>query len=324
MLSRHYFFQILVIFVTVLSGSLLSVIKDFLENPASLARLLGQSIPGIGAYFLQLLVTKALVSNFVEASRPWPLIQSYLAAVFGDSPPWAASSSAPGAARPRGPGRAAAADPDAAPQIDDAPEFKYGHVVPQILMVVLVASLYAAIAPLMLVPAALYFLGAEVVYARNFMLVYVRRYESGGENLMGNLAFYVALSLIIAQVTIFSYISLGSVQGSDATTKSEAMAYRQALLLLPLPVATYVHYRRLMHHYVVPATFLHREAAAHLDLFADLSEHLDPHYYKQPALVSDPAGGGADDRDPENPLCVERASLNIDTPPPSAHSAEPL
>ena len=43
-------------------------------------------------------------------------------------------------------------------------ELKLGHAVPQMLMVVLVAVLYAAIAPLILVPAAIYFWLAEPVY----------------------------------------------------------------------------------------------------------------------------------------------------------------
>ena len=46
-------------------------------------------------------------------------------------------------------------------------------------MVVLVTAIYAAIAPLMLPFAFAFFALAELVYARNFLLVYVRRFETG-------------------------------------------------------------------------------------------------------------------------------------------------
>ena len=56
-----------------LSGSLADVVKAFIDNPSSIETLLGRSIPGVGAYFLQLLTVKATVSIAVEAARPIPL-----------------------------------------------------------------------------------------------------------------------------------------------------------------------------------------------------------------------------------------------------------
>lgn len=133
--------------------------------------------------------------------------------------------------------------------------------------------LYAAIAPLNLVPAVLFFAGAEVVYARNFLLVYVRRSESGGAALWPDLAFFSSVALIIAQATMSSFLS---VRGG----------LRQSALLVPLPFLTYFHYRRCAAHYVAPSAFLHRDAATHHGLFADLSASLDAAYYRQPALVA--------------------------------------
>ena len=57
--------------------------------------------------------------------------------------------------------------------------------------------------------------------------------------------------------------------------------------MVPLPVVTYAHYRRVVQRYVAPAVHLHRDAATRRDLFRDLSERLTETYYRQPALVDD-------------------------------------
>ena len=57
--------------------------------------------------------------------------------------------------------------------------------------------------------------------------------------------------------------------------------------MVPLPVVTYAHYRRVVQRYIEPAVHLHRDAATRRDLFRDLSERLTETYYRQPALVDD-------------------------------------
>lgn len=154
-------------------------------------------------------------------------------------------------------------------------------------MVVLVALLYAAIAPLILVPAALYFWLAEHVYRRNFLLVYVRRYESGGATVFPGLAYFCCLGLGVAQFTLFSYLALGEDDRDRDQKAAERRAWRQAPWVLVLPLATYVVHRRIVDNYVLPSTHLHRDAATERDLFRDRSPELDVNYYRQPALVAD-------------------------------------
>lgn len=252
-LDRHFYFQLLAIFVTVLSGSLADVVKAFVDDPSSIETLLGRSIPGVGAYFLQLLTVKATVSLAVEAARPVPLAQHLSLRNLN-----------------------VRNDPR-------SEQLKLGHVVPQILMVVLVAVLYAAIAPLILVPAAVYFWLAEPVYRKQLLLVYTKRSEGGGAALFPALACFSALSLGIGQLVLFSYLAL-----SDATVE-HGDAWRQALAVLPLPVITFAHWRRVVQRYIVPAVHLHRDAATRRDLFRDLSDRLAGTYYRQPALVDDGA-----------------------------------
>ena len=289
-LSRHFGFQLLTIFVTVLSGSLLSVLRKFLKHPGSFIDLLGEQLPNIGAYFLQLLVTKATVSNGLELARVWPLVLDVshardLLRLLQRSDQVLDDDDGDGDA------------PPPPPDIENAPEFKYGHVVPQILMVVLVACLYAAIAPLILVPAALTFYLLELVLTRNFLLVYVRRYESGGASVWPSLNFFVTVSLVAAQLTLVSYLGILG-------------AHFQVPLLVPLPILTLVHYRRLESRYVEPSMFLHRDAAATFGLFDDLSAHLDATYYALPALVAKVDGADDDDGDEEQPP-KPRASFEV-------------
>lgn len=252
-LQRHFCFQLLTIFVTVLSGSALTIINEIVRRPAWVLNFLGTNLPALGSYFLQLLIVKSLLSTALELSKPHQ--------IFLDVSRVNALINRSNERRGEPPGYT---------------EFKYGHVVPQILMVVLVASIYAAIAPLLLPFAWLFFFLAELFYSRNFLLVYVRRYESGGDFLVPHLLFFTMLSLVVGQVTMIGYISI--------MVGTKQLPVLQPLLV-PLPFLTYWHYRRLMKRYVEPSKFLTLEAAADGTLFDDLSEDLDENYYKQKVLT---------------------------------------
>jgi len=286
-LDRHFYYQLATIFISVVSGSLFGALQDFLEKPATLAALLGTQIPKVGAYFLQLLGTKALTSTTVELARPWPLVLDLR------------------------PGVLLARRPADAADVERAPEFKYGHVVPQLLMVSMVAALYAAIAPLVLVPAFVFFLLAEQVYRRNFLLVYVRRYESGGRSVFPNLVFFSVLSLVAAQLTLISYIYIGAL---ETTGDGEHDGVHQASALIPLPLAAYYRYRRLVLEYIQPSEFLHRDAARDNDLFADLSSRLDADYYRQPSLMA----ACAPPSEPSTPRTRVSFNLGVDAADDSA------
>ena len=46
--ARYLSFQLLQIFVTVASGSVLAVARDFLDHPKSVLDLMGKALPGMG------------------------------------------------------------------------------------------------------------------------------------------------------------------------------------------------------------------------------------------------------------------------------------
>ena len=280
-LARHFWFQLLTIFVTVLSGSALVEFGRILKRPGYLITYLGANLPSIGTYFLQLLIVKSLFSTAFELARPHQLALdvSRVNALINRSN------------RQRG-------------EPPGYTEFKYGHIVPQILMVVLVVSIYAAIAPLLLPFGFVFFFLAELIYARNFLLVYVRRYESGGDFLWPYLFYFTVVSLAIGQVTMISYISLLG-------------GLNQFPLLVPLPFLSYVHYKRVMRRYVEPAKFLHREAVADHRLFDPLSRDLDANYYKQTVLTVDAAHPASAAFTAHRERQKRTAETSFPTPPPS-------
>ena len=250
-LDRHFYFQILTIFVTVLSGSITSVIKSFFNNPQSLVSLLGTAVPGMGAYFMQILVTKCAFSTTLELARPWALLVE--------------------TARTRyhsllGTRRTA----DGLMPVEDAPEFKVGEIIPQFLMVVLIGILFAPIAPLTLPIAALFFALCELVYARAFIFVYVRRFEDGGQMLWPTVTFFTTTILLVAQVTLFSYLSIMG-------------AVLQLPLLVPLPIVTVRFYQSLVRRYERPAYHLDRNSAVEHGMLEKVQD-LRSNFYHQPAL----------------------------------------
>lgn len=234
---RHVYFQLLAIFVTTLSGSITSVLQAFLDHPSSLLTLLGTSVPQIAPYFLQTLAVKALFSLPLELAQVAPFVLSKLST-----------------------------------KRFECPAFKPSTTAPDFLMVVFVGALYAPIAPLILIAAFVYFFVADAVWTRQFLFVYVAAAEGGGQYIWPRLVFFSFLSLLVAQCTTLSYVSL--LGGA-----------RQAPFLLPLPFLSAFSYQRIVRFLLKPAAFLDRETATKRQLYdSTASESFKADYYRQPVL----------------------------------------
>ena len=171
-------------------------------------------------------------------------------------------------------------------------ELKLGHAVPQMLMVVLVAVLYAAIAPLILVPAAIYFCrGAGLPEA--FTISIYKNERGRRRGVVSRAAARTsALSLGIGQLALFSYnLTHWLISARYRAERQDGRARRR---LAPGPCRRApardnlraLSPRRAART-VEPAVHLHRDAATRRDLFRDLSEADGATYYRQPALVDD-------------------------------------
>ncbi|KAH8065227.1 hypothetical protein JL722_2136 [Aureococcus anophagefferens] len=100
--------------------------------------------------------------------------------------------------------------------------FPYGNVYTTTLMVLVMAFLFAVIAPLIFPFAACFFAAAYLVYSHNAMHVYVPQYETGG------IFFFPAMrrflgALVATQLTLVAYLMLKRAWGAAGLT-----------LLLPL------------------------------------------------------------------------------------------
>ncbi|KAH8049867.1 hypothetical protein JL722_11648 [Aureococcus anophagefferens] len=146
----------------------------------------------VSVYFVELILIKTLVGLLFELSRvaPWLRLRGIRLA-------------AGGALTPR----------DRKSALFLRPEFPYGNVYTTTLMVLVMAFLFAVIAPLIFPFAACFFAAAYLVYSHNAMHVYVPQYETGG------IFFFPAMrrflgALVATQLTLVAYLMLKRAWGA--------------------------------------------------------------------------------------------------------------
>lgn len=265
-LSRNLYFQLLSIFVTTLAGSITSVLKSFAKHPSSLLKLLGKSFPNISAYFVQTLVVKCGFTLGYELARPLPFFFLSATRKYQRLIPILRRST-----QQTGTGEQQKSKFKPMP-----PEFLLGFQVPSLLIVVLIGTLYAAIAPIILLVAFVFFVFAVPVYSRQFLFVYVSTYEAGALYLWPALTYVTTLALIVSQCTLISYLTIRG-------------GVHQASTLIPLPIATFLFYRSLVRFYERPARVLDRQTAVENRLFdaTKFEPTLLQHLFRHPALLVD-------------------------------------
>ena len=278
--SRYLYFQLLQIFVTVASGSLLSVLRQFLDHPKTLLDLLGKALPGMGSYFLQLVIAKVLFSLAFELARPTALI----GVVARQGVTRSKYFKVPARVRRR---------------LRRPPEFDYGSYLPDFVLVVLVGTIFAPIAPVVALVCFAYFAVAVKVYSHQFLYVYVRAYETGGAFPGPTLARFFFLALVVGHLTLIGHLIL-----LDAT--------HQAVALAPLVLFTLRSRLDVRRTFELPARYLDRENAVRFGLYETrrANRHATPRrrrrsvgesssdekdddllavdYYIQPALAAGP------------------------------------
>ena len=158
-LGRYFMFEMANIFLTLFAGTIYSVASSLYTSPASTLRFVAQNMPQCAIYFLELILFKLLLVLPFEVSRAWPLLRTYVV---------------------RRNFRNHLTDRDLRMGAFEKPEFRYGFQYPSKIMVIVVASTYAGIAPVLYFAALIYFAAAYVVYARQMLYVYIPYYEAGG------------------------------------------------------------------------------------------------------------------------------------------------
>ena len=257
-LDRYFYFQLVNIFVTIFSGSLLDELCKLAKKPDKIFRLLSETLPQVAAYLMQLIVVKTLFGLAWELARPTAIARTW------------ARKLVPYRYRTRRRLKAAA----------EPPELLYGHVLPGFLLVLVICQIYAVIAPPVMPFGFLFFVGAELVYKRNLLFCYVPKFESGGL-LWPSLFEHTITGLVASHATLIGLLALK--QGVN-----------QVAVMLPLPVATLVFRRYCAAAYTAPSRCLSREDARRIEgawprapaRADERDDAADLAAYRQPALLA--------------------------------------
>ena len=155
-LDRYFYFQLVNVFVTVSSGSVLEELCEIVKNGdvTKIAEVLSDTLPLVAAYLMQLIVVKTLFGLAWELARPTAIVYTWTRKLV----PY----------RYRTRRRAAPAQPRAL----------HGRVLPSFLLVLVIRQIYAVIAPCHAV-RVLVLACAELAQAQPALLLRAK-FESGG------------------------------------------------------------------------------------------------------------------------------------------------
>jgi hypothetical protein len=164
--SRYFMFQVLNIFlVTSIAGSIFDTLAIVLETPESAFEMLGNSLPRLSSFFVSFVTIKTFIGLGVEISRIVSIMQAAaLLTIFPNSTLRAKRSTRLGM-------RA----------IDDPGWFMYHKVLAQDMLVVVISVVFAVVAPIVLVPCALFCFVSRIIWTHQFLYVYESAFETGGK-----------------------------------------------------------------------------------------------------------------------------------------------
>lgn len=231
--SRYFLFQVLNVFlVTTIAGSIFDTIAIIVENPEAAFELLGNSLPRMSSFFISFVMIKTFFGLGIELVRTASLIQAILRRlIFPNATLRTARSILLGM-------RA----------IDDPGWFAFHKILAQDMLVVVIAVVFAVVAPLVLLPCTLFFLFSRIMWTHHHLYVYESVFESGGlfwPKIFRRFVF----GLIISQMTITGQFILKEARHEAYATialmfmtylflRSTRARYDPTSSTLPLEVAT--------------------------------------------------------------------------------------
>jgi hypothetical protein len=184
--SRYFFFQVLNVFlVTTIAGTVFDTIALIVENPELAFVRLGNSLPRMSSFFITFVTIKTFLGLGVELVRLMALVQACIrSAIFPNATfrkrrtPFLGMRS-----------------------IDDPGWFPFHKILAQDMLVVVISVVFAVVAPLVLLPCAVFCLLSRIMWTHHHMYVYESVFESGGEFWPKIFRRFV-FGLVIAQMTI--------------------------------------------------------------------------------------------------------------------------
>jgi len=243
--SRYFMWQVLNVFlVTSIAGSVFDTLAIIIETPESAFEMLGNSLPAMSSFFVSFVTIKTFSGLGVEISRVVGIIQSsLLLIIFPNSTLRARRSTRIGM-------RA----------IDDPGWFNYHKILAQDLLVVVISVVFAVVAPIVLIPCAVFCFLSRIVWTHQFLYVYESAFETGGlfwPKIFRRFVF----GLLIAQATITGQFILKD-------------ARHEAYATIALMFLTYFFLRSTRARYDATSSFLPLEVATVMDISLGHDEEL--------------------------------------------------
>jgi len=284
--SRYFMWQVLNVFlVTSIAGSVFDTLAIIIATPESAFEMLGNSLPRMSSFFVSFVTIKTFTGLGVEISRIVSILQNAILVILFPYSTLRAKRSTRMAMR----------------AIDDPGWFNQHKILAQDMLVVVISVVFAVVAPIVLIPCALFFFLSRLVWTHQFLYVYESAFETGGlfwPKIFRRFVF----GLIIAQATITGQFILKG-------------ARHEAYATIALMFLTYFFLRSTRARYDATSSFLPLEVATMMDISVGTGEEKKMRK-KQREIQQHEASMGILSHDPsEDDMSVDTTTTSETTSP---------
>ena len=235
--SRYFLFQVVNVFlVTSIAGTIFDTTALVIANPEYAFERLGNMLPQLSSFFITFVTIKTFLALGLELVRTVSLIQASTRAILFPNATLRSKRSLMFGMR----------------AIDDPGWFPFHKVLAQDMLVVVISVVFAVVAPLVLLPCALFCLFSRIMWTHHHLYVYESVFETGGQFWPKIFRRFV-FGLIIAQMTITGQFILKE-------------AKHEAYATMALMVMTYIFLRSTRARYDPASSTLPLELATVMDI----------------------------------------------------------
>jgi hypothetical protein len=267
-MTRYFYYQLANVFVSIYAGSIITALHQILDSPSSLLSILGSTLPSFSIYFANLVIVKTFTAVPCEMLRLWPLAQIMSLKMCMDKKKWTWRELQTGAFKD--------------------PQLLYGWIYPSLMMVLMIVTTYACIAPFISPLGVIFYTAVYFVYKYQLLFVFINHYQSGG--FMWYALFTRSMiALICAAVTLMCYLGF-----------RRTIYYGPFYATLPLPFLILTFWMYCEEKFKNSSYHLSLESAIDLDrdTYAHRMKGFPPHnsfkpkLFRQPSLAEGPLRPG--------------------------------
>ncbi|KAG2183385.1 hypothetical protein INT43_006391 [Umbelopsis isabellina] len=183
-LHKYFAFQFVnVVLVSTIAGGVLQSASTIFNNPGSIVGTLANKLPQAATFFITYVMLQATIPAAMELLQIVPLILSWVFAFLASTP-----RSIYG-------------------QRGNCPQVNLGTLIPSHTVIFVLGLLYSCIAPLVLPFVLLFFCTKYFVYVHQFLYVYGREVESGGQCYPKAIR-HIYTGLFLFQLTMIGILAL--------------------------------------------------------------------------------------------------------------------